>query len=122
MGARILFVDDDQMNLMRAKMILSKGGYEILTAESGEAALECVMSQELNLLLLDIEMPGMSGIETLEKLRAMDKGAELPVLFMTGTYEEEQQEQGKRLGVLDCVKKPFLPMAILEQVETAINR
>ena len=122
MGARILVVDDDQMNLMRAKMILSKGGYEILTAESGEAALECVMSQELNLLLLDIEMPGMSGIETLEKLRAMDKGAELPVLFMTGTYEEEQQEQGKRLGVLDCVKKPFLPMAILEQVETAINR
>lgn len=122
MGARILVVDDDQMNLMRAKMILSKGGYEILTAESGEAALECVMSQELNLLLLDIEMPGMSGIETLEKLRAMDKGAELPVLFITGTYEEEQQEQGKRLGVLDCVKKPFLPMAILEQVETAINR
>lgn len=122
MGARILVVDDDQMNLMRAKMILSKGGYEILTADSGEAALECVNAECVDLLLLDIEMPGMSGIETLEKLRATDKGAGLPALFMTGTYEEEQMEQGKRLGILDCVKKPFLPVKILEQIEAALER
>lgn len=122
MGIRILVVDDDQMNLMRAKMILSKGGYEVVTAESGEAALELVAAEDMDLLLLDIEMPEMSGIEMLEGLRATDKGQLLPVLFMTGTYEEEQQEQGKRLGVLDCVKKPFLPAALLEQVEAAKNR
>lgn len=121
MGMKILVVDDDQMNLMRAKMILSKGGYEILTAESGQNALETVEQEAVDLLLLDIEMPGMSGVETLEKLRATDKGAALRVLFMTGTYEAEQEEQGKRLGVLGCVKKPFLPAAILEQVSGILN-
>lgn len=118
---KILVVDDDQMNIMRAKMILSKGGYEILTAESGEAALGCVARECPDLMLLDIEMPGMSGIETLETLRATENGATLPVMFMTGTYEAEQEEQGKKLGVLDCVKKPFLPPVILEQVNKILN-
>ncbi len=121
MATRILVVDDDQMNLMRAKMILAKGGYEILTAESGKAALEIVEEETVDLLLLDIEMPEMSGIVTLEKLRATGKGASLPVLFMTGTYEEEEQKHGKRLGVLGCVKKPFLPAAILEQVSALLK-
>ena len=121
MNMKILVVDDDQMNIMRAKMILSKGGYEILTAESGETALESVAKNCPDLILLDIEMPGMSGIETLKKLRATENGAALPVMFMTGTYEAEQEEQGKMLGVLDCVKKPFLPAVILEQVNSILN-
>lgn len=118
---KILVVDDDQMNLMRAKMILSKGGYEILTAESGQAALETVEQETIDLMLLDIEMPVMNGIETLEKLRATKQGANLRVLLMTGTYEEEQEKQGKQLGVLGCVKKPFLPAVILEQVSDILK-
>ena len=121
MSGKLLVVDDDQMNLMRAKMILSKGGYEILTVSSGEEALAAVAEQKFDLVLLDIEMPGMSGIETLEKIRETEQGAALSVMFMTGTYEEEQQEHGKRLAVLDCVKKPFLPQVLLEQVENVLK-
>ena len=121
MEKKILVVDDDQMNLMRARMILTKAGYEISTTESGEAALETLESTNFDLLLLDIEMPQMSGIETLEKLRKTEFGAVLPVFFMTGTYEEEQQMEGKRLGVLGCVKKPFLPADIMKQVSEALN-
>ena len=116
MGARILVVDDDQMNIMRAKMILAKGEYDVRTADSGEEALRILEKEEVALLLLDIEMPGMSGIETLEKLRKTKKGAMQQVMFMTGTYGEEEQVQGSRLGVLGCVKKPFLPAVLLEQV------
>lgn len=121
MSARILVVDDDQMNIMRAKMILSKGGYEVLTAASGEAALKTLEEEAVTLVLLDIEMPGMSGVETLEKLRATDTGKDLAVMFMTGTYEEEQQEHGKRLGIIGCIQKPFLPPVILEQVSEALK-
>ena len=107
MGVRILVVDDDQMNIMRAKMILSKGEYEVLTADSGEAALNILAEEEVALVLLDIEMPGMSGIETLEKLRATENGAKQPVMFMTGTYGEEEQTNGRRLGVLGCIPNHF---------------
>jgi len=121
MGARILVVDDDQMNLMRAKMILSKGEYEVITVDSGETALKTLSEEDVELVLLDIEMPGMSGIETLEKLRATEKGAAQPVMFMTGTYGEEEQAQGNRLGVLGCIQKPFFPSALLEQVGEAVK-
>lgn len=121
MATRILVVDDDQMNLMRAKMILSKGNYEVLQAESGEDALKILEEEAVELVLLDIEMPGMNGITTLEKLRAMEQGANLPVLFMTGTYGVEEQAQGERLGVKGCVQKPFLPKVILEQVGEIVN-
>ena len=121
MGAKILVVDDDQMNLMRAKMILSKGEYEVLTADSGEAALSILEGETVELVLLDIEMPGMSGIETLEKLRATQKGAGQPVMFMTGTYGEEEQAYGDRLGVKGCVQKPFLPQMILETIGAVLN-
>ena len=121
MGAKILVVDDDQMNLMRAKMILSKENYEVITVDSGEAALNKLAEEVVDLVLLDIEMPGMNGIATLEKLRATEQGADLPVMFMTGTYDEEEQAHGDRLGVKGCVRKPFLPQVILEQVGNVIN-
>lgn len=121
MAAKILVVDDDQMNLMRAKMILSKGNYEVIMVDSGEAALNKLEEEAVDLVLLDIEMPGMNGITTLEKLRATEQGAALPVMFMTGTYGEEEQAQGNRLGVKGCVQKPFLPQAILEQVGAVLN-
>ena len=121
MAAKILVVDDDQMNLMRAKMILSKGNYEVLMVDSGEAALNKLAEETVDLVLLDIEMPGMNGITTLEKLRATEQGAALSVLFMTGTYGEEEQAQGERLGVKGCVQKPFLPQVILEQVGEVLN-
>ena len=121
MGARILVVDDDQMNIMRAKMILSKGEYEVLTADSGEAALGILAAEKVALVLLDIEMPGMSGIETLEQLRATEEGAKQAVMFMTGTYDDEEQAHGERLGVLGCIQKPFLPPVLLEQVGEVLN-
>jgi len=121
MAAKILVVDDDQMNLMRAKMILSKGNYEVIVADSGEAALNKVAEEKVDLILLDIEMPGMNGITTLEKLRATEQGTAFSVLFMTGTYGKEEQAQGERLGVKGCVQKPFLPQVILEQVGKILN-
>lgn len=121
MGRKILVVDDDQMNLMRAKMILSKEGYEVVTAGSGAEMLELLSRETAELVLLDIEMPVMSGIETLEKLRKTETKEAQPVMFMTGTYGEEEQEQGNRLGVLGCIQKPFLPTVLLEQVRAVIE-
>lgn len=122
MDKKILVVDDDKMNLMRAKMILSKEGYEVVTVDSGEEALKAIAEETFALLLLDIEMPELGGIETLKRMRETKQGKNLPVMFMTGTYEEEQQKVGRCLGVLDCVKKPFLPPVILEQVGNIISR
>ena len=121
MGSKILVVDDDQMNLMRARMILSKEGYEVVTADSGAAALDILSQETVALVLLDIEMPEMSGVETLEKLRKTENKDMQPVMFMTGTYGEEEQAHGERLGVLGCIQKPFLPPVLLEQVKKVIE-
>lgn len=78
MRRRILVVDDDSMNLVRTKMILGKY-YDVLFAESGKEALDKLKSEKVDLVLLDIEMPEMNGIETFEHMK--DIPVEVPVIL-----------------------------------------
>ena len=117
MGKAVLVVDDDAMNQRMASMILKKAEYEVLLADSGEKALEVMAEQKVDLVLLDIEMPGMNGIETLEKIRENEKIARVPVVFLTGTIDDEIKEEQERLHALDCIEKPFLPPIFLEKVK-----
>lgn len=110
---RILVVDDDKMNLRRTRLILEKY-YDILTAESGQEALDMIYDEKIDLMLLDIEMPGMSGIETFQRMK--ERGMEVPVIYLTASGYEDDVMNAIRLGAVNYLKKPFLPQDLIERV------
>lgn len=114
----ILVVDDDEMNLNIARMVLEKKlNCIVLTATSGEQALDILNRQFVSLILLDVLMPEMDGIETLEKIRAIEKLEEIPVIMLTASVDKDVIKKSIVLGVKDYVKKPFMPKELIERVE-----
>ncbi len=111
---RILVVDDDTMNLMRTRMILEKH-YDVLLADSGEEALERLKREKVDLVLLDIEMPNMNGIETFERMKE-ECSLEIPVIFLTASGEKGNVLNAIKLGAVNYLKKPFLPQELLKRV------
>ena len=86
MKKRILVVDDDNMNLMRTKAILRKE-YDVLFAESGMEALNKLRYEDVDMVLLDIDMPKMNGIETFERMKGF--ASDIPVIFLTASGLED---------------------------------
>lgn len=121
MSKKILVVDDDAMNLKMAEFILKKKDYMVLTAGSGKECLKILEGESVELVLLDIEMPEMNGMETLEKIRANGKSADLPVMFLTASVDSDSVAATEKLGASDFIKKPFLPQDLLDRVEKVIG-
>lgn len=113
MQKRILVVDDDSMNLVRTKMILGKY-YDVLFAESGAEALDKLENEKIDLVLLDIEMPRMDGIETFRRMKAMS--VECPVIFLTASGDEDDVKSAIELGAVNYLKKPFRPTELMKRV------
>ena len=113
MKKRILVVDDDSMNLMRTRIILG-GDYDVLLAESGKDALNTLKNQVVDMVLLDIDMPKMNGIETFERMK--EAGVEMPVIFLTASGLEDDVVSAIRLGAVNYLKKPFRPEELLKRV------
>ena len=119
MRRRILVVDDDSMNLVRTKMILGKY-YDVLFAESGKEALDKLKSEKVDLVLLDIEMPEMNGIETFEHMK--DIPVEVPVIFLTASGDEASVVTGLNMGADDYITKPFRPRELIARIQTAFRK
>ncbi|MCI9056072.1 MAG: response regulator [Oscillospiraceae bacterium] len=113
MHKRILVVDDDSMNLMRTKMILGKE-YDVLFANSGIEALEKLRHEQVDLVLLDIEMPKLNGIETFERMKEF--AGDIPVIFLTASGQESDVVSAIRLGAVNYLKKPFEPQELIRRV------
>src|SRR5260221_13274055 len=106
-NATLLLVDDDAMNRDALSRRLSRTGYTVLTAENGPDALEIVNAHRVDAVLLDVMMPGMSGIETLRHLRQTRSVAELPVIMVTAKDGSEDIVEALDLGANDYVTKPI---------------
>ena len=117
MGKTILVVDDDAMNLKMAEMMLKKKGYDVIKADSGQAALTLLQEEAVDMILLDVEMPGMSGTETLDAIRARSELAELPIAFLSASEDMEQAVANGEYAVEGFIKKPFLPQKLYESVD-----
>ena len=114
----ILVVDDDKMNLMRTKKILEKT-YAVLLAESGEAALSKLKTRKVDLVLLDIAMPSMSGIETFEHMKEIPM--DVPVIFLTASGDADDVMRAIELGAVNYLKKPFYPQELLKRVAKELD-
>ena len=114
-------VDDDTMNLRMAEFILKQEKYEVVKLESGFECLRLLKKKKPDLILLDVQMPLMSGIKTLESIRECENTKDIPVVFLTASADTETVVEAGRLGVVDYVVKPFMPQELLKRVEKALG-
>ncbi len=104
-NARILLVDDESLILWTLEEILTKQGYEVCPAGSGEEALKCISEKYMDLLIVDMEMPGMNGLEVISKIKQSYPPKK--VIILTALDSEDLIEKAKRAGVSDFIFKPF---------------
>jgi len=120
-AGRILLVDDVPSNLAVLTSALEPEGYELFAADSGASALNIAVKARPDLILLDIMMPGMDGLETCRRLKQVSVLSEIPVIFITARSEIENVVAGFRVGGVDYVVKPFQAEEILTRVATHLN-
>ena len=101
----ILIVDDNLVSLRQISALLSKD-YEVSLAKSGELALQICAQKPPDLILLDVEMPGMDGFETIARLKGDAQLKNVPVIFLTGNNDAETQKKCLGSGAVDFVTKP----------------
>ena len=111
---KILVVDDVDTNRFVLRDIIREMGYDPVLAENGMQALRIVERIRPQLMILDIAMPGMDGIETFEYMRMLL--VDTPVIFLTASGDENDVRSAIKLGAVDYLKKPFLPSELLRRV------
>ena len=114
---KILIADDDSVNRMILKKGIKDMPYEFQFAVDGNDAWEKILTKEFELLLLDVEMPGFSGFELIQKLKDEFPDYEVPVLFMTGNSDRESINEGVSLGAVDYITKPYSMHEIRHRIQ-----
>ncbi|MFA7255610.1 MAG: response regulator [Candidatus Omnitrophota bacterium] len=117
----LLCVDDDKKNLELLEALLSPLGYELQFSESGAEALKRVAEKAPDLILLDIMMPAMSGIEVLAKLRSNEKTRSIPVVLVTALHAPEDKARGLKAGCDDFISKPFDESELIARVRSLLK-
>ena len=118
---RILAIDDNTVNLATLEQEL-KSKYEVIPMISGRRAIKYLYREQVDLILLDVEMPIMDGIETLKEIRAQENGVTVPVIFLTAKKDKATVIDGAKLGIMDYITKPFHPEDLHERIERVFKR
>ena len=118
----ILIIDDDLSILQVAKLSLKRGaGWTVVTANSGEAGIALAESEQPDAILLDMMMPGMDGLTTLEKLVASPQANHIPVIFLTAKTQASDRQQLYAAGAKGLIAKPFEPDDLAPKVEAFLG-
>ncbi|MEY8739931.1 response regulator [Paenibacillus tundrae] len=114
----ILLVDDRPENLLALEAVLESERYKLVKATSGEEALRCLLKDEFAVIVLDVQMPGMDGIETARLIKARDKSKDVPIIFISANSREaEHLFAGYSAGAIDYMVKPFIPQILKSKIE-----
>lgn len=118
----ILIVDDKRSNLLAMEALLEAPDRNILKADSGDQVLSVSMVHDFAVILLDVQMPGMNGIETARLLKQNNKTKNIPIIFVTAINKERHQVvEGYETGALDYIFKPFEPVILKSKVNCLIE-
>lgn len=117
---KILIVDDEPTNLQILRQILHED-YRLLFARNGEKALEIAADEQPNLILLDVMMPGMTGLEICRHLKSAAPTQAIPVIFVTALSEVEEESAGFAAGAVDYITKPVSPPVVRARVRTHLS-
>ena len=121
MAKTILVVDDSASLRQVVKMALTGAGYNVLEAGDGQAALALLDGRTINMVVCDVNMPIMNGIEFVKAAKQLPAYKFLPILMLTTESQEEKKEQGKAAGAKAWMVKPFPPEALLSAIKKIIG-
>ncbi len=118
----ILLVDDRPENLLALEAVLGSERYTLIKATSGEEALRCLLKDEFAVIVLDVQMPGMDGIETAKLVKAREKTKDIPIIFISANSKEsEHLFAGYSAGAIDYMVKPFIPQILKSKIEGFVS-
>ena len=119
MNGTILVVDDEPRIVKQAKDYLEKGGFRVVTAADGTTALAVARHERPDLIVLDLNLPGMDGLDV---CRALRRKSDVPIIMLTARVEETDRLIGLELGADDYVVKPFSPRELVARVRAVLRR
>ncbi len=119
---KILVVDDEEDILELVKYNLEREGFQITCAQSGEKAIEATRQEPPNLIVLDLMLPGIDGLEVARRLKQRQKTAGIPIVMLTAKGEEADIVTGLELGADDYMTKPFSPLVLIARIKAVLRR
>lgn len=120
MNKRVLLIEDEPNIIEAVSFILSRDGWDVKTHSNGHDAIEAVRHRAPDLIILDVMLPGRSGFEILQDIRADQGMADLPVLMLTARGQEKDREMAERYGASKYMTKPFSNAEVLATVRQLI--
>jgi len=121
-SAVVLVVDDDEDNIRIVSSILLARGFEVRLARDGRSALESIRQQRPDLVLLDVMMPGLDGMQVLDHIRANPQSSSVPVIMLTAKTTDQDLLDGYRFGASYYVTKPFTSRQLLYAIALVLGR
>ncbi|MBN1807070.1 MAG: response regulator [Sedimentisphaerales bacterium] len=119
-GKRVLIVDDEVHIIHVVSIKLRNNGYEVISADNGAEAYELACREKPDIIVSDFQMPVMSGLELVEKLRNCDATEDIPVIMLTARSFAISEEQQENLRISSCLSKPFSPKELLGNIEDVL--
>ncbi len=116
---RVLVVDDEEIVRYSLQRVLKEAGYDVVTAANGQEALDKMSQLRIELVLLDIKMPGLDGLQVLDLIR---KSSNVPVIMLTAVQEMTTVRDTLSLGADDYVRKPFNTRELLARIQAKLRR
>jgi CheY-like chemotaxis protein len=119
----LLVVDDREENLVAMEALLGDGQWDVRTVDSGEAALRCMMEEDVGLVLLDVQMPKMDGFEVARLMRGSPHTRYTPIIFLSAiAHTEDSVLQGYAIGAVDFILKPFDPKVLKHKIGSLLEQ
>lgn len=121
MAKTILVVDDAQTIRHLTRFALSKGGYNVIEAEDGIQGLKMLEKGNIDLIISDLNMPNMNGLDMCRNIKNSDKFRQIPIFMLTTESSQETALQGKEIGIMAWIVKPFVPEKLLAAVQKVVG-
>ena len=115
--SKILIVEDNRNNMYLISYILKNKGYQIIEADTGEKGVELTIKEKPDLILMDIQLPGMDGLETTKKIRSSQADGKIPIIALTSYAMTGDREKALQAGCTGYIEKPINPDTILSEIE-----
>jgi DNA-binding response OmpR family regulator len=119
---KVLIIEDEKEILELVKLYIERGGYRVVTATNGTEGLKAVKTERPDLIILDLMLPEVDGLEVCKRIRNAPETATLPIIMLTAKAEESDTVIGLELGADDYVPKPFSPKALVSRVKALLRR
>jgi CheY-like chemotaxis protein len=114
---RILVVEDNETNLYLIRFVLEKSGYEVIEAREGVAGVELAIKEKPDLILMDIQLPDMDGLEATKRIRASEADSQIPIIALTSFAMAGDRERALTAGCTSYIEKPINPDTFIAEIE-----